>query len=149
MSAERDDQNPLTAVTEKADQLRRDEDRHRASATDLASAMQQAHASGYTWTQIAVAAGLASPKTARTRAERAKDPTDLSPSVRWRQQRGHAPRPVVEAPGVSVTEAARRLDVTRKTVYSWLDKGKLTAATDEAGRTRVVTDAAYDALVRH
>lgn len=48
-----------------------------------------------------------------------------------------------------MTEAARRLDVTRKTVYSWLDKGKLTAATDEAGRTRVVTDAAYEALVRH
>jgi excisionase family DNA binding protein len=146
---DRDDSSALAHVTESAAQLRRDEEQHRESASGLALAMQQAHERGYTWSQIALAAGLASPKTARTRAERAMDPSELSPSVRWRQQRGHAPRPKAESPGISVTEAARRLEVTRKTVYTWLDKGRLTGATDEAGRTRVLTDAAFEELVPH
>lgn len=135
-----DDSDPLGEVSARASRLREAEDLHRESASALAQAMFDAHQRGHTWSQIAVAAGLASPKTARTRAERAMDPADLSPSVRWRQTRGQAPRPKTDPPGVSISEAARRLEITRKTVYAWIEKGKLRTATDEAGRPRVLLD---------
>ena len=130
----------LSRVSAKAARLSEVEDLHRQSAAELSQAMFVARQEGYTWTAIAIAAGLDSPKTARSRAERAMDPSDLSPSVRWRHQRGRAPRPKETPPGLSVTEAAERLGVTRRTVYNRIAKGDLQTATDAAGRTRVLLD---------
>ena len=130
----------LSNVSAKATRLNEVEDLHRQSAAELSQAMYDARQDGYSWTEIALAAGLDSPKTARSRAERAMDPADLSPSVRWRRERGRAPRPKEDPPGLSITEAAERLRVTRRTVYNRITKGELQTTTDEAGRTRVLLD---------
>ncbi len=111
---------------------------HRRSATLLAEALLAAHEGGFTWAEIARAADLGSAETARIRAYRARDDEEVPPSLRWRRQRGSAPRSTPEVPGVSITEAAKRLGISRQTVYVWLRSGKLNATTDEAGRTRVL-----------
>ena len=95
---------------------------------------------GFTWSEVAQAADLGSAETARIRAQRAKEAPDLSPALRWRREHGAAPRPTTSAPGISVTEAAKKLGVSRKTVYARIRSGRLQTATDEAGRTRVVLD---------
>lgn len=130
----------LSRVSKQATRLNEVEDLHREAATDLSQAMYDARQDGHSWTEIAFAAGLDSPKTARSRAERAMDADDLSPSVRWRRERGRAPRPKETPPGLSVTEAAERLGVSRRTVYNRIARGDLKTATDEAGRTRVVLE---------
>lgn len=140
MPQDKDLDDVLASVASAAKRLNAAEEVHREAASELARVMHTAHERGCTWTQIAQQAGLGSPNTARTRAERAMDPADLSPSVRWRQERSHAPRPKPEAPGVSVTEAAKRLGITRHTVYAWINQGKLRSAADEAGRPRVLLD---------
>lgn len=132
--------DPLGEVTAAAARLTRLEESRRAAAEDLAKVMYDAHKLGHTWSEIAARAGLASPHTARARARDALDPSELSPSVRWRQERGRAPRPKTDPLGMSVSEAARQLGVTRKTVYAWIDKGRLQTVTDEAGRPRVLLD---------
>lgn len=132
---------PLIAdVSHAAQQLQTAEDQHRAAAALLADKLQAAHDGGHTWSEIAQAAGLGSAQTARIRAYRARDAEDLAPSLRWRRERGSAPRPSSNSPGLSVTEAARHLKISRQTVYEWIRSGKLHTATDEAGRTRVLLD---------
>ncbi|RYC10551.1 excisionase family DNA-binding protein [Nocardioides zhouii] len=136
-----DARDKLSRVSAEAAELVEVENRHRSQAAALAQAMYEASKAGHTWGEIARAAGLASPKTARSRAERAMDAADLSPSVRWRHAHGDAvPRPAPESPGISVTEAARRLGITRNTVYAWINNGKLQSAEDHAGRPRVLLD---------
>lgn len=127
-------------VTEAAAHLARAEESQREASAALARAMYDAHKSGHTWSEIASGAGLASPHTARTRTRQVLDPSELTPSERWRQERGLAPRPKTAPPGVSISEAARRLGVTRNTVYARIRNGKLRTATDEAGRPRVLLD---------
>lgn len=39
-------------------------------------------------------------------------------------------------PTYSVSDAARALDVTRQTVYRWLDEGRLEETEDAAGKLR-------------
>nr|WP_165357000.1 helix-turn-helix domain-containing protein [Nocardioides zhouii] len=39
-----------------------------------------------------------------------------------------------------MTEAAARLQVSRKTIYAWVRNGKLLTTSDEAGRTRIRLD---------
>lgn len=137
----RDTRNTLSRVSDEAAELLAVENRHRSQAEALAQAMYEAYKAGHTWGEIASAAGLASPKTARSRAERAMDAVDLSPSVRWRQTHGDAvPRPRPTPPGISISEAARRLGITRNTVYAWIKNGKLTSTADDAGRPRVLLD---------
>lgn len=135
-----DDVQRLSEVSSLAQRLRELEELRQEGSSALAHAMYAAHQHGHTWSEIARAAELASPTTARTRAERAMPPEELSPSVRWRMERGNAPREKTTPPGISVSDAAKRLGVTRHTVYAWIDKGKLTATADEAGRTRVLLD---------
>jgi excisionase family DNA binding protein len=132
----------LNDVSTAAQQLREMEEHHRAAALRLADALLTAHRGGHSWTEVARAADLGSGETARTRAYRARDNVDVPPSVRWRQERASAeqPRAKSRAPGLSVTEAAKRLDVSRKTVYARIRSGKLSATTDDAGRTRVLLD---------
>lgn len=130
----------IRRVAEAARELRQAEDRHRFSASALAEALLAAHGAGLTWSEVARAADLGSAETARIRAQRAKDAADVSPALRWRREHGSARRPTTSAPGVSVTDAARSLGVSRKTVYVWIENGRLQTATDEAGRTRVMLD---------
>ena len=130
----------IRRVAEAARELRQAEDRHRASASALAEALLAAHGAGFTWSEVARAADLSSAETARIRAQRAKEAPDLSPALRWRRDHGSAPRPTTSSPGVSVTDAAKKLGVSRKTVYVWIESGRLQTATDEAGRTRVLLE---------
>lgn len=130
----------LAAVATAARELRKIEEHHRTSAARLADALLSAHQGGFTWSQVASAADLGSAETARIRAYRAKN-ADVPPSLRWRQERGSAPRPGQPPDtGLSVTEASSRLQVSRKTVYAWIRSGKIAATTDESGRTRVLLD---------
>ena len=129
-------------VADAARELRDAEDRHRASATGLAEALLAAHNGGFTWSEVARAADLGSGETARIRAHRARESKDLPPAVRWRREHGSAERPTSSAPGVSVTDAARTLGVSRKTIYVWVRSGKLASTVDEAGRTRVLLQGA-------
>lgn len=130
----------IRRVAEAAKDLQSAEDRHRASASALAEALLAAHGAGFTWSEVARAADLGSAETARIRAQRAKEAPDLSPALRWQRERGSTPRPASTAPGVSVTDAAKHLGVSRKTIYAWMRSGKLKTTTDEAGRSRVVMD---------
>jgi len=131
----------LDAVAVAARELRDVEEQHRASANRLADALLSAHRGGFTWSEVASAADLGSAETARVRAYRAQD-ADVPPSLRWRRERGSAPRPSSSesAEGLSVSEAAKRLKVSRKTVYARIRAGKLKASKDDAGRTRVLLD---------
>jgi excisionase family DNA binding protein len=138
MSQREDPDGPMRKVTDAAARLARAEESQREASAQLARAMYDAHKSGHTWSEIASGAGLASPHTARTRTRQLVDPSELTPSERWRQERGLAPRPKVNPPGVSVSEAAKQLGITRNTVYAWIKSGKLKAAEDEAGRPRVL-----------
>lgn len=144
MTTDANEQEPATRlidrVAEAARKLRDAEEQHRTTASEFAEALLAAHEGGFTWTEVARAADLGSAETARIRAQRAKDTENLTPAIRWRMERGSTPRPASTAPGVSVTEAARRLNVSRKTVYAWIKSGKLNSTTDEAGRTRVLLE---------
>lgn len=51
-----------------------------------------------------------------------------------------APQPSDGATGLSVTEAARRLSVTRPTIYSRIERGELRTTRDEKGRLRVLLE---------
>lgn len=130
----------LDQVAAAARELRDVEEHHRASATRLAEALLLAHQAGFSWSEVARAAELGSAETARARAYRAKETPDVPPSLRWRRERGSTPRPQSTADGLSVTEAAARLQVSRKTIYAWVRNGKLATTSDEAGRTRIRLD---------
>jgi len=62
---------------------------------------------------------------------------ETSPSLRRRREGARVPAP--PKPGLSVAEAARRLGVTRPTVYRWIEAGRV-AAFEHDGHTRVATD---------
>jgi excisionase family DNA binding protein len=130
----------IDRVADAAQALRHAEDQHRTTAAQLAEALLAAHQGGFTWSEVARAADLGSAETARIRAYRAKETEDLPPALRWRRERGSASRPTSSPPGVSVTDAAKKLGVSRKTVYARVRSGKLAATTDEAGRTRVLVE---------
>lgn len=127
-------------VAAAARELRDLEQQQRAGAARLAQALLSAHQAGFSWAEVARAADLASGETARTRAYGARDPKEVPPSLRWRREHGSTPPPISPATGVSVTEAASQLGVSRKTVYAWIRNGKLASTTDEAGRTRVILE---------
>ena len=130
----------LERLSVAADELLDAEEQHRKAAAGFAALLLRAHEAGSTWTEVARVARLGSAETARIRAYRAKDRKDVPPALRWQHERGSAPRPSPEAVGLSVTAAAKHLNVSRKTVYAWIRGGKLSTSTDEAGRTRVLLD---------
>ena len=127
-------------VSHAARHLQAIEEQHRDAASRLAEALLAAHECGYTWSKIAQAAELGSAETARIRAYRAKDDAAVPPALRWRRQRGSAPRPESPSPGLSVTEAAKHLGISRQTVYVHIRNGKLNSILDEAGRPRVLLE---------
>lgn len=127
-------------VAAKAAALRVAEQGHRAAAQQFAEALLAARESGSTWTRLTEVAGLNSPATTRMRAQRAKDVEDLSPSLRWRVEFGSPRRQHMEKPGISISEAARRMGISRNTVYARIKRGQLESVTDGAGHPRVLLD---------
>lgn len=84
------------------------------------------------------------------------DPSVAEYNERRRLERARSPqaRPGPRAgrgPGVGVSEAARQEGVTRKTIYSWVEKGEVEATQNELGETRILTrrdGSRYDATTR-
>jgi excisionase family DNA binding protein len=126
--------NRIRSTTRRAEQSL-----ERAKADELAAAkaMLDAYRDGMPWDQVAEAAGLETGNQARLRAMRAKDEDELPPS---RRRRTADPADDAQVLGVSVEEAAKRLGVTRPTVYRRIDRGELQAVSDAQGRTRVLLD---------
>lgn len=62
---------------------------------------------------------------------------ETQPSLQRRREGRRVPAP--PKPGLSVAEAARRLGVTRPTVYKWVEEGKV-AAFEFGGHTRIAVD---------
>lgn len=93
---------------------------------DMAAAVtrvvQEARSGGHTWEEIAHATGLASPQAAHWRfgANRA----DQLGLLRKRTSGRTAP-PGPELPGITTTEAARRLGVDQRTVRARIERGEL------------------------
>jgi excisionase family DNA binding protein len=54
--------------------------------------------------------------------------------------RPRAPRRTGRGPGLSVTDAARQLGVTRRTIYLRVEAGKLRSTTNELGQTRILLE---------
>jgi len=134
-----DAETALSRVRAAAGRLEATEASQREAAADFASALYDAHRLGLTWVELAQAAGLASPETARSRAER-------SESAGHRRARGHASGPDFDeatlAATVSVAEAAATLRVSRPTVYAWASSGRLQVVRNESnGRIRVLRSA--------
>lgn len=96
----------------------------------------QARAQGATWAQLAEVLGYRSAAGAQT---------FLDPSVReaaaardaTRDRGTYRPPARPDLPGIGVAEAARRLGVTRRTIYNRVERGELRAV-ESHGRTRVV-----------
>lgn len=76
--------------------------------------MKQARSLGAAWDEIAVELGMPSGGAAQ----------------KWAQNNSPQSGP----PGFSVTEAARRLGVSRPTIYARIQAGDLSTVTDEQGR---------------
>lgn len=121
-------------------ELREAEDRHQRAARVLADALLSANEGGVTWARLTELTGFNSPATTRMRAQRAKNVSELNPSLRWRVEHGGAPRPSKPKPGLSISEAAQRLGVSRTTVYARIQRGELQSVTDDAGHPRVVLE---------
>lgn len=106
----------------------------------LANALLSANAGGVTWARLTELTGFNSPATTRMRAQRAKNVSELNPSLRWRVEQGGAPRPAKPKPGLSISEAAHRLGISRTTVYARIQRGELRSVSDDAGHPRVLLD---------
>lgn len=87
--------------------------------------MREAHEHGYSWQEIAEAAGLGNANVAKSLAAKKSDLPD--PVV-----------PVAPPAGTySVPEAAAELGVTKQTVYKWIKSGQIRVADDRPRRLRV------------
>lgn len=96
----------------------------------------QAREDGATWSELARVLGYRSAAGAQTYL----DPSVRQAAARRDAQRDrgdYTPPQRPSLPGVGVSEAARRLGVSRRTVYSRIERGELIAETVE-GRVRVL-----------
>ena len=103
----------------------------------LAAGLLAGYREGLSWAQVAEAAraaGIETPTQARTHAEAAMLPEQLSPS------RTRASSVPDARPGVSVTAAAKALGISRQAVYNQIKRGELRSTKDAVGRTRVLID---------
>ena len=111
---------------------------------DLQKLILAAKDAGAKWGEIATATGnsvskvrhiaLGSGDRAWPSAANAGDPTCRVPVPK-----------VYDGPGVPIVEAARRLGVSRPTIYVWIEKGTLQTVTTASGTRLVVLN---DAVIR-
>lgn len=110
----------------------------------LADLMLRMHRLGATWQQLADAAGLANAENARWRAQHAREPGDLPPSLARAFRRPDAAvktaRDASGQPGVSMVRAAEILGVSRQTVYNRIEAGTLPVGIGPDGKRRVLID---------
>lgn len=100
---------------------------------------------GLPWARIAELTGLTETQaqwrihkgdpSATDQRERRRVPADK------RRSRLGTTRPG-RGPGLSVTEYAQRVGKTRRTVYSWIEAGRIDATKNELGQVRVTSDPA-------
>ena len=111
---------------------------------DLMDAVEAAREGGVTWAALAAATGLTEGQL--TWRWHRDDPTYVEQAARQKEERAKAaaarvPKPRTgRGPGVSASEAARRLGVTRRTVYLRIEKGLLQSTENELGQTRVILE---------
>ena len=117
----------LTVLARTAAARRRAEERAAKLVDDQEQAVRAARAADHSWAEIGEAMGI-SEGQAKWLVQRAKSSTSV-PAADTHRGRG---------PGVGVSEAARLLGVTRRTVYMWADDGRLQATKNELGRTRIL-----------
>lgn len=93
-----------------------------AAAYATAKAIRDAHAAGLTWPQLGQELGGISASAARWRSYADEPP----PSVVSRRTDGQPPAKFsLGGPGVGVSEASRRLGVSRQWVYELIARGEL------------------------
>ena len=102
--------------------IRRDLETQLKEANDrLAASLATAREMGYSWPDLAEAAQLLNADAARLRAQPSRELSAVADNFE----------------NVTVTEASRRLGLSRKTIYQWIRADRLIAVTDPSGRTRV------------
>lgn len=107
-----------------AQDLVRAESARQSALEDLGALIWQARRTRVTWAEIATLTGL-SERYVRYVADRLQNVTESKDR---------------EGTGVSISEAARLLNVTRPTIYARIERGELTTVHDSKGRLRVLID---------
>jgi len=102
----------------------------------LIDVIEAARAENRSWPEIADTLGM-SEGQAKWLIQRESTPAALAREV------GEMPRTAARpgrGPGMGVSEAARTLGVTRRTVYLWVEEGRLRSTKNELGKTRILLD---------
>jgi excisionase family DNA binding protein len=102
----------------------------------LIDVIEAARAEKRSWSEIADKLGM-SEGQAKWLTQRESTPEATARSI------GEAPRTAPRpgrGPGVGVSEAARTLGVTRRTVYLWAEDGRLRSTKNELGKTRILLE---------
>ncbi|RAN79357.1 hypothetical protein B5P43_15735 [Bacillus sp. SRB_336] len=97
---------------------------------------------GVSWRDIASISGLTDTQV-QWRAHRDDPSAKAAAARRIIPAAEHKKRPSVRpgrGPGISVTDYARLKGVTRRTVYIWIEDGKLKSTKNEIGQIRVLSD---------
>jgi transposase-like protein len=106
----------------------------------LENAITAARDAGATWTEIASRIGV-SEGQARWAVQKRHTPEAAA------RLEGQAPRTGPRpgrGPGVSISEASRKLGISRRTVTVWAKSGKLQSAVNELGQTRILLEGPLD-----
>jgi len=108
------------------------------SERDLRDLILAAKDAGVTWKQVAAAVGVSVSNVrhlALGSGERAW------PSAKSKPKAARAPKPrTYSGPGVPISEAARRLGVSRPTIYARIERGELQTITTDSGVRLVVVE---------
>lgn len=110
----------LELVRELAREFREIDERRGRLRDELGQAITRARSSGYSWVDIARASEFLAPGSAQ---QWARPLPGMKPT---------------SSAGVSASVAAEALGVTRKTVYAWVESGRLEATRDPSGRLRII-----------
>lgn len=110
----------------------------------MLSEIETARDLGMTWGRISELTGLTDTQ-AQWRIHR-QDPSVRALRERERVPEGErksrtGPRPG-QGPGLSISEWARQAGKTRRTVYLWIEAGKLEVTKNALGQNRILTDPA-------
>jgi hypothetical protein len=108
----------------------------REAAADFSDALYFGYRAGLTWAELAEASGLASPATARSRAERSR-------AAGQRRRPGLVRPPSFDEDTIAITmsvaEAAREFGVSEAAIYARVRRGGLQAVhNEENGRVRIL-----------
>ena len=123
----------LTALARASAARRRAETRAQERAEEEKAAVHAARDAGHSWAEIGDKIGATEGQVKWLAQGHPGTGTPNEAVPRARPGRG---------PGVGVSEAARVLNVTRRTVYLWAGDGRLTSVANELGQTRILLDQA-------